>query len=134
MGFEQPADGFDFGELRQEVLAREVEVSRGFGVALHRGAGFNILAGGGSNRAALRFCHTVATERVALLLVISQRRVPRRTARQGGVERIREQIDVAEGVANAQREARILVTSGVTDQRPARPVRLAEEVRQIGCA
>ena len=44
-------------------------------------------------------------------------------------ERRRAQLRVAERVADALGGDRVLVVPGVADERPARPVRLAEEVR-----
>src|SRR5262249_44583444 len=47
---------------------------------------------------------------------------------------VRQQLSVAEGIADAQRPERVLVTAGVAHQRPAWPVGPAQEIRQIGHA
>jgi hypothetical protein len=47
-----------------------------------------------------------------------------------GVDRGGEQLRVAEGVADAEVEDRVLVVTGVADERPAGSIRAAVEVRQ----
>ena len=68
---------------------------------------------------------------VAAALVLTEGRRFGPLAGQAGRQRIREQLGVAQGVADPQRAGRLLVASGVPDQRPAGPVRLAQEVRQV---
>src|SRR5919198_1189063 len=46
-------------------------------------------------------------------------------------ERLGQQLGIAERIADSLRRAGILVVAGVAHQRPARPVGLAEEVRQV---
>ena len=50
------------------------------------------------------------------------------------VERVGKEVDVTKRVADAERETGILVAAGIADERPAWPVRLAVEVRQIARA
>ena len=58
---------------------------------------------------------------VAALLVVVQRVADRASSGETVVERIDEQLHVAERVTQAERENRILVQSGVADERPSGP-------------
>ena len=66
---------------------------------------------------------------VAALLVPAQRLVVAVAAAPGGVEGVGAQLGVVEGVGDALGGDRVLGVPGVTDQRPARPVRCPEPVR-----
>src|SRR5215218_1588998 len=77
-----------------------------------------------------RALEAVGGELVATLLVPRERPAERGTAGEPGVDRLGEQLGVTKGVADAEREDRVLVVARVADQRPSLAVRTAIEVRQ----
>src|SRR5262249_53654012 len=68
---------------------------------------------------------------VALLLVVGHRVVEAAGPGEGLVERVDEELDLMKRVGDAERGDRVLVVSGVADERPPGPVRLAEEVLEL---
>ena len=113
--------------------AHEV-VHRGL-VALHRG---DQLLQVGRRRLELREVAGELVERqrllVALPLVAGQGVLVGPASCEAVVEGRRQQLGVAEGVADPEARDRVLVVAGVADERPAGPVRLAEEARQVARA
>ena len=71
---------------------------------------------------------------VPLPLVLSHRLVQRFTIGETGVDGVDKELDVAEGVGNAEAGAEIAVIASVADERPAGAIRLAEEVGLVGGA
>ena len=74
----------------------------------------------------LRQCSAIAG-----FFVPGKRLVQRLAPVEAGVERLDEQLCIAEGIADTGGREGIFVIAGIADQRPARTVRLAEEVGQI---
>src|SRR5580765_3160438 len=50
------------------------------------------------------------------------------------VHGLREQLGITERIADAERQERVLVASGISDQGPAAAVRLAQKIRDVGHA
>ena len=68
---------------------------------------------------------------VAAALVLAEGRRFGPFTGQAGRQRLREKLGVAEGIADPERAGWVLVAAGVPDERPARPVWLAQEVREL---
>src|SRR5258707_7422470 len=67
-------------------------------------------------------------------LVVRHRVIERALSRQSVVDGPGKQIGVAQCVADAERQIRIFVATGIADKRPARTKRSAQEVWQVGGA
>src|SRR5258708_32641975 len=67
-------------------------------------------------------------------LVVRHRVIERALSRQSVVDGLGKQIGVAQCVADAERQIRILVATGIADKRPARTKRSAQGVWQVARA
>src|SRR5262245_931921 len=67
-------------------------------------------------------------------LVVRHRFVDRAPCRKALADGLGEERRVAQGVADAERQVRIFVATGIANERPTRAERFAQEVRQVGGA